>query len=86
MSLSSSLLREAGGEVEGCGGGGDMTSRPGVRVPQLDPGLVSPFRNLNRRSGLMSGSSYLPDLTDHVISDHVTCWSPLSLRSSCPWC
>ena len=25
-----------------------MTSRPGVRVPQLDPGLVSPFRNLDR--------------------------------------
>ena len=48
MSLSSSLLREAGGEVEGWGGGGDMTSRPGVRVPQLDPGLVSPFRNLHR--------------------------------------
>lgn len=48
MSLSSSLLSEAGGEVEGWGGGGDMTSRPGVRVPQLDPGLVSPFRNLNR--------------------------------------
>jgi len=46
MSLSSSLLSEAGGEVEGWGGGGDMTSRPGVRVPQLDPGLVSPFRNL----------------------------------------
>ena len=48
MSLSSSLLSEAGGEVEGWGGGGDMTSRPGVRVPQLEPGLVSPFRNLNR--------------------------------------
>ena len=34
--------------MEGWGGGGDMTSRPGVRVPQLDPGLVSPFRNLHR--------------------------------------
>ena len=48
MSLSSSLESEGGGEVEGCGGGGDMTSSPGVSVPQLDPGLVSPFRNLNK--------------------------------------
>ena len=48
LRTTSSLDREGGGEVAGCGGGDIAASSPGVRVPQLDPGLVSPFNNLQQ--------------------------------------